>query len=185
MLPYTPSPEPRSSHAQELFLENAGAQRSSYDRRQVLGRGTSGTEKLPGYKIWNKSSTRTVQVFTLHVPSLKVCGHLQSTGAKPQQKRMAWKPHAASRGLTCMALTATEPRFCWHHHTPSSPAIGPYRPGRLTKPARPQLLRRHQPSSLPDLIAGFHANPLRDGPVLLLLLGEEAFDLERDRKSVV
>lgn len=32
---------------------------------------------------------------------------------------------------------------------------------------------------VPDLIAGFHANPLRDGPVLLLLLGEEAFDLER------
>lgn len=31
---------------------------------------------------------------------------------------------------------------------------------------------------VPDLVAGFHANPLRDGPVLLLLLGEEAFDLE-------
>lgn len=63
--------------------------------------------------------------------------------------------------------------------TPSAPAFGPYRPGRLIKPARSQLLREHQPSSLPDLIAGFHANPLRDGPVLLLLLGEEAFDLER------
>lgn len=32
---------------------------------------------------------------------------------------------------------------------------------------------------VPDLIASFHANPLRDGPVLLLLLGEEAFDFER------
>lgn len=32
---------------------------------------------------------------------------------------------------------------------------------------------------VPDLIARFHANPLRDGPVLLLLLSKEAFDLER------
>lgn len=52
-------------------------------------RGKSGTEKLTGYKIWNKSSTRTAQVFTLHEPSLNVCGHLQHTGAKPLQKKMA------------------------------------------------------------------------------------------------
>lgn len=43
---------------------------------------------------------------------------------------------------------------------------------------RPQL--PSQPLfSLPDLIARLHANPLRDGPVLLLLLSEEALDLER------
>lgn len=32
---------------------------------------------------------------------------------------------------------------------------------------------------VPDLIARLHADPLRDRPVLLLLLGKEAFDLER------
>lgn len=44
---------------------------------------------------------------------------------------------------------------------------------------RLQLLRKQQPISLPDLIARFHANPLRDRSVLLLLLSKEAFDLER------
>lgn len=32
---------------------------------------------------------------------------------------------------------------------------------------------------VPDLVAGFHADPLRDRSVLLLLLSEEPFDLER------
>lgn len=150
-----------------------------------MGRGTSGTDKLAGNKIWNKSSTPTVQVFTLHVPSLNIYGHLQSTTAKPLQNEMAWKPHSAT--VPQEASPALPSLHGPHGHKtalllaqmPSAPAFGPYRPGRLTKPARPQLLRKHQPSSLPDLIAGFHANPLRDGPVLLLLLGEEAFDLER------
>lgn len=31
---------------------------------------------------------------------------------------------------------------------------------------------------VPDLIASFHADPLRDRPVLLLLLSEKALDLE-------
>lgn len=44
---------------------------------------------------------------------------------------------------------------------------------------RLQLLRKQQPILLPDLIARFHANPLRDRSVLLLLLSKEAFDLER------
>lgn len=30
----------------------------------------------------------------------------------------------------------------------------------------------------PDLVAGLHSDPLRDGPVLLLLLSEEALDPE-------
>lgn len=30
----------------------------------------------------------------------------------------------------------------------------------------------------PDLVAGFHADPLRDRPVLLLLLGQKAFNPE-------
>lgn len=30
----------------------------------------------------------------------------------------------------------------------------------------------------PDLVASFHADPLRDRPVLLLLLGQEAFNPE-------
>lgn len=42
-----------------------------------------------------------------------------------------------------------------------------------------QLPGAQGPASLPDLIACFHADPLRDGPVLLLLLREEALDLER------
>jgi len=42
-----------------------------------------------------------------------------------------------------------------------------------------RFLARQPLLLLPDLIARFHANPLRDGPVLLLLLGKEAFDLER------
>lgn len=33
-----------------------------------------------------------------------------------------------------------------------------------------------QPGSLPDLVAGLHSDPLRDWPVLLLLLSEEALD---------
>lgn len=33
--------------------------------------------------------------------------------------------------------------------------------------------------NVPDLIASLHSDPLRDGSVLLLLLGEEALDLER------
>lgn len=41
------------------------------------------------------------------------------------------------------------------------------------------LLREPQPAALPDLIARLHANPLRDGTVLLLLLSKETFDLER------
>lgn len=32
---------------------------------------------------------------------------------------------------------------------------------------------------VPDLVASFHADPLRDRSVLLLLLSEEPFDLER------
>ncbi len=30
----------------------------------------------------------------------------------------------------------------------------------------------------PDLVAGLHSDPLRNGPVLFLLLGEEALDPE-------
>lgn len=44
--------------------------------------------------------------------------------------------------------------------------------------AGPQLLKEQRLIPLPDLIARFHANPLRNGAVLLLLLREEAFDLE-------
>lgn len=44
--------------------------------------------------------------------------------------------------------------------------------------AGPRLLKELRPIPLPDLIARLHANPLRDGAVLLLLLREEAFDLE-------
>lgn len=32
--------------------------------------------------------------------------------------------------------------------------------------------------SLPDLVAGLHSDPLRNGPVLFLLLSEEALDPE-------
>lgn len=44
--------------------------------------------------------------------------------------------------------------------------------------AGPRLLKELRPIPLPDLIARLHANPLRDGAVLLLLLRKEAFDLE-------
>lgn len=30
----------------------------------------------------------------------------------------------------------------------------------------------------PDLVSGLHSDPLRNGPVLFLLLGEEALDFE-------
>ena len=31
---------------------------------------------------------------------------------------------------------------------------------------------------VPDLIASFHSNPLRNGPILLLFLGQESLDPE-------
>lgn len=36
----------------------------------------------------------------------------------------------------------------------------------------------HEQIYTPDLVASLHSDPLRDGPVLLLLLGEKALDPE-------
>lgn len=48
MLPLLP--EPQSTQAQEPFLENAGAQRGSHERRKVLGKGTSGEGEQRSYQ---------------------------------------------------------------------------------------------------------------------------------------
>lgn len=82
LLPYAQSSVSQNTLAQSGTApwKCRNSQGQLWEREKVLGRGMSEAERLPGYKFWNKLSTRTVHVFSFNVPSLNTCGHLQSTG---------------------------------------------------------------------------------------------------------